>query len=426
MNRTASRSPWAWIPSLYFIEGVPYLMVMTVSTILFKRMGLSNADLALYTSWLYLPWVIKFAWSPLVEIIGTRRGWITSMQVLIGGGLAGVAWALPGSDFLRLSLAFFWLLAFASATHDIAADGFYLLALREEQQSFFVGIRSTFYRIAMIFGQGGIVILAGWLEKTYPTGLAWSYTFAFVALLMLAAGLYHQFVLPHPATDQQEARSVNQMAADFAHIFVAYFRRPGIVWAILFLLFYRIGESQLVKIASPFLLDPRDKGGLGLATEQVGLLYGTLGIGALMAGGILGGIAISRYGLKKCLWGMIAAINIPNALYIYLSVAQPTNLWLIGSCVVVESLGYGFGFTAFLLYLMYLSEGPYKAAHYAIGTSFMALGMMIPGMFSGKVQEWLGYPGFFTWATVVCLIPALIALKVRFDADFGKKKQESA
>ena len=613
--KQTSRNPWLWIPTLYFAEGIPYVVVMTVAVIMFKRLGISNTDIALYTSWLYLPWVIKPFWSPLVDLLKTKRWWIVVMQLLVGAGLGGVALAIPLPLFFKFTIIFLWLLAFSSATHDIAADGFYLLGLNEHQQTYFVGIRSTFYRIAMITGQGLLIILAGFFETTtglppieinvqasptvsngiklpemsqnqenvsktffavFPqqaelsteniakskldsiklivaghnrengftrsgnvnfsnsdnkvktswwtrnissplgrflketfnpdqkpasldskTGsisvvgiklsrkpevnkemvlnlkfqkgdnsikliegerlafnsenwdkpayvilqvdsklnrsseaifkgtsgnihLAWSMTFIILAILFALFSFYHRIMLPYPPSDKP-ARSSKNLADDFFHTIGSFFMKKEIWVIISFLLLYRFGEAQLLKMASPFMLDPRQIGGLGLTTGEVGLIYGTFGILALTAGGILGGLAAATKGFKYWLWWMVLAINLPHIAYVYMAYAQPENYFIIGLCVVVEQFSYGFGFTAYMLYMIYISEGKNKTAHFAIATGFMALSMMIPGMFSGWLQETIGYKNFFVWV-MLCMIPGIIPVFfVKVKAEFGKK-----
>ncbi len=399
--------PSFWVPTLYFAEGLPYVLVMTVSVILYKNLGVSNAEIAFYTSWLYLPWVIKPLWSPFVDLLQKKRFWILSMQLLIGAGLAAIAFTIPTTNFFQITLALFWLLAFSSATHDVAADGFYMLALSDEKQSFYVGIRNTFYRVAMITGQGLMVMVAGLLSKYYDIRIAWSITFLLVAGIFIALSLYHFFVLPKSDLD------VKQPLSKIRELFVSFFQKKGIITSLSFLLLYRLGEAQLAKIASPFLLDNFDVGGLALSTEQVGLIYGTIGVVALLVGGIVGGVLASRYGLKRCLWPMVLAMNLPNLVYVYLAMVQPQSFALIAFCVGIEQLGYGFGFTAFTLYLIQLSDGEFKTAHYAIGTGIMALGMMIPGMFAGYIQESLGYTDFFIWICICTLPGIFLASKIK-------------
>jgi MFS transporter, PAT family, beta-lactamase induction signal transducer AmpG len=613
------RNPWAWIPSLYFAEGIPYVIVATTfSLVMYKRLGVSNADATFYTSWFYLPWVIKPLWSPLVDLLKTKRWWIVIMQLIIGVGFGGVALGLPLPGFFKITMIFFWLLAFSSATHDIAADGFYMLSLNEHQQTYFVGIRSTFYRIAMITGQGLLIILAGYFETStglppieinasanpafskefrmpeiqeqnsvgegqtffavFPakveistqnipaekldsirkvvtgynqengfvavqsgsesnannqskkslwtayissplrnflkehfqaktaalsgktlTGnvavvavklstkpeenkemvlntkfrngdnsirliegerlmfnttnydkpaylllqcdsklkrptqavfkgisgnihLAWSITFLILAGMFVLFSIYHRLILPYPKSDKQVAGQDQNLIKEFFKTFASFFRRKDI-WVILsFLMLYRVGEAQLIKMASPFMLDSRQLGGLGLTTGEVGLIYGTFGILALTAGGILGGIAASRKGFKYWLWWMVLAINVPHLAYVYLSFAQPENQLVIGLCAAIEQFSYGFGFTAYMLYMIYISEGKNKTAHFAIATGFMALGMMLPGMFSGWLQEIIGYRNFFVWV-MLCMIPGMIPVFfVRVNPEFGIKK----
>ncbi|MFA5804751.1 MAG: MFS transporter [Melioribacteraceae bacterium] len=582
-----NKNPWSWIPTLYIAEGLPYAIVITVSVIMYKRLGISNADIALYTSWLYLPWVIKPLWSPIVDILKTKRFWIYTMQLFIGAGMAGVAFTIPMPDFFQFTLAFFWLIAFSSATHDISADGFYMLALSESQQSFFVGIRSTFYRVAMIAGQGLLVIFAGYLESTLALGpaelkvianpnkffeetikidsigakqlsgnlrlianpsyleistrpqtresadfystfahnfnimngfikersvisdtttrtdlvgnigivkfylskqpdkddeyivnldyiegnhgikiiegktlkftaynwnkpafavfqldstiakkteatfqakvdkvpLAWVFTFSVIGILFVLFFIYHKVILPKPITDKHIG--VNRQSSvmkEFFRTFFRFFEKKKIIIVIAFLLLFHFGEAQLVKMAAPFMLDNKETGGLGLTTSDVGFIYGTIGIIALVIGGLLGGFAISIKGLRFWLWPMLIAINIPDLLYVYMAYAQPNNIWIIYSCVAIEQFGYGFGFTALLMYMIYVSEGEYKTSHYAIATGFMALGMMLSGMISGLIQEAVGYKLFFIWVVVAAVPSFLIAKFIPLEYQFGKKK----
>ncbi len=426
MKKPTTRNAWAWIPSLYFAEGLPYVFVMTVSVIMYKRLDISNTDIALYTSWLYLPWVIKPIWSPIVDNLKTKRFWIISMQLLVGGALAGVAFTLPMSNFFQYSLAFLWLMAFSSATHDIAADGFYMLGLSKHDQAFFVGIRNTFYRFAMLAGQGPLVILAGQMENiAEKTSWAWSITFFIFAALFAAFFLWHLFILPYPTSDEKRGgKNIKEVMADFVDTFASFFKKEGIGVALIFILVFRLGEAQLVKLASPFLLDDPTQGGLGLTTSNIGFVYGTAGIIALTLGGILGGVAVARHGMKKWLWPMVLAMNLPNLVYVFLAFTQTQSLTVITASVVVEQFGYGFGFTAYMLYMIYLSEGKHKTAHYALCTGFMALGMMLPGMVSGWIQELIGYKYFFVWV-MLCTIPGFIIINfLKIDPKFGTKENK--
>lgn len=619
------RSPWAWIPSLYFAQGLPYVAVMTISVIMYKRLGISNTDIALYTSWLYLPWVIKPFWSPFVDLLKTKRWWVVTMQLLVGAGLAGVAFTIPASNFFQLTLALFWLMAFSSATHDIAADGFYMLALEPHQQAMYVGIRSTFYRIATIAGQGLLIMVAGMLESstglkpleievaalpsysnnylipteealtnpyaqtptdTYtfvmepgsvtlgvekvstdsiaalknfahqynmehgfipkessaavksstggpswwsrsvstPMGewikrnfgekrefkeldnlagsasivainltkapvagekivlntsfssgdksisiihgerleftadnwdkpalvmvqadskleesavtkfkglsgnitFAWSITFFILAGFFIAVALYHKFILPKPSVDTSSGKvTASNILSEFFETFASFFRKKEVASAIAFMLLFRFSEAQLVKMVTPFLLDPREIGGLGLTTGMVGVVYGTVGIIGLTVGGIIGGIVASVGGLKKWLWPMALSISLPSFTFVYLAVYQPESLFLINLSVFVEQFGYGFGFTAYMLYMIYFSDGKHKTAHYAICTAFMALGMMIPGMMAGWLQEMMGYKNFFWWIMITYTITFVVTALVKIDPSFGKKIKTS-
>jgi PAT family beta-lactamase induction signal transducer AmpG len=418
--------PWRWVPTLYFSEGLPYVVVMTLAVVLYKNLGVSNTEIALYTSWLYLPWVIKPLWSPLVDLVGTKRRWIVALQFALGGGLAMVALALPGPRFLPMTLAMFWLMAFASATHDIAADGFYLLGLPPHTQAAFVGVRSTFYRLAMIAGQGGLVYLAGSLQqRTGQVVSAWVTVFSVVALFFVAAALYHLWALSRPAADRPSPRS-RTFWTDFAAVFVAFFQKPGIGRILAFLLLYRFAEAQLLKLVTPFLLDPRAAGGLGLSTPDVGVAYGTVGVTALVLGGLLGGWVISRAGLGKVLWPLMVCMHLPNLVFVALATWQPASLPLVSGAIALEQFGYGFGFTAYLVYMLMVAGGPngssvHKTAHYALCTGFMALGMMLPGMWAGWLQTRLGYVNFFVWGCIATLPSFAAAALIPITPGFGRK-----
>lgn len=419
----SKNNPFAWIPTLYFTEGLPYFAVTAISVIMYKRLGVDNTAIALYTSWLYLPWVIKPFWSPFVDMLSTRRGWIITTQLIMGAALGSIAFLIPVSNFFQWTLCLFWLIAFSSATHDIAADGFYMLGLDEQNQSLFSGIRSIFYRIATIFGQGVLIYIAGRLEElTGNIPLAWGITFGLLAVILFIMGFYHSYSLPTPDKDiPRNISNTKEVFNNFGKIVSSYFKKPGIVVALLFMLLFRLPEAQLVKMINPFLLDGRDIGGLALTTEQIGIIYGTIGVIGLIIGGIVGGICVSLKGLKYWLWPMVMAISLPDLVYVYLSYAQPDNLIIISSCVFVEQLGYGFGFTAYMLYLIYFSRGEYATAHYAISTAFMALGMMLPGMVSGYIQETIGYKYFFIWVMICCFATFIVSAMLKIDPEFGTK-----
>lgn len=426
MEKISARNPWAWIPTLYFAQGLPYVAVMTLSVIMYKRLGISNTDIALYTGWLYLPWVIKPVWSPFIDIISTKRRWTLMMQWTLAASLAGIAFTIPTEMFFQLTLAVFWIVGFTSATHDIAADGFYMLALTGHQQSFYVGIRSTFYRIATVAGQGALVILAGSIETcTGDIPFAWSVAFGVLSVFFLMVSLYHGWALPRPVADsaRDSSRSAHDVFREFVDTFRSFFRKKQIWAAVAFMLLYRLPEAQLVKLINPFLLDPVSEGGLGLSTKVVGFVYGTIGIIGLTSGGIVGGIMAARGGLRRWLKPMAWSMSLTCLTFVYLSYATEPSLLTINICVFVEQFGYGFGFAAYMLYLIYFSEGRHRTAHYSICTGFMALGMMLPGMAAGWLQETIGYRYFFIWTIVCCAATIGVCSILKIAPDFGLKKR---
>lgn len=399
-----------WVPSLYFAEGLPYVMVTMVAVVMLKNFGLSLTDIALYTSWLYLPWVIKPVWSPVVEMTGTKKGWIIAMQATTGVGFALIAFTLGAEYWLEVTMAVLWLVAFASATHDISADGYYIIIQDEKRQAQNIGVRNIFYRVAMITGQGGVVAMAGWMfGKRQDWAEAWAIVMACLAVLMIALALWHFFVLKNDnaVNDDKFSATKKINVRELKDIFTSYFRKDGILMTLAFILLYRLAEAQLGKIAAPFLLDERAKGGLGLTNGEVGLAYGTIGVVALLVGGLVGGLVVAKGGLRKWMIPMVLAMNVPDLVYVYFAVAQPESLLLINGGILLEQLGYGFGFTAFTLYLIKASEGKYATAHYAISTGLMALGMMLPGMIAGKIADSLSYTGFFVWV-LLCTIPGIL------------------
>ncbi len=419
------RSAWTWVPTLYFAEGIPYVAVMTIAIILYKQLGLSNTQITLYTSWLYLPWVIKPLWSPFVDVIRTKRAWIVAMQLLIGAAFSGIAFTIPTTYWLQGTLFCFWILAFSSATHDIAADGFYMLGLNTHQQAWFVGIRSTFYRLATIFGQGILVMIAGNLQVVYRNSIpfSWSLMFYGVAGLFIALWLWHTAVLPHPHADnKREDINIHTVWRKLLNSIVTFFQKEQALVGILFMLLYRMPEGLLAKVSALFLIDSTLDGGLGLSPQEYGFVQGTVGVIGLTLGGILGGIMAGRDGLRRWLWPMVVAITLPDLVYVYLSFATPENLMIISSCVFVEQFGYGFGFTAYMLYLILYSSGDYKTSHYALCTAVMALSLMIPGLFAGALQELVGYRIFFIIVCCFCAVTYAITCFIRVDPMFGRKE----
>lgn len=410
-----SKSPWLWIPTLYFAEGLPYFIVNTISLIVLKDLGMDNGRLALLTSLIGLPWLIKPLWSPFVDIFRSKRWWIVTMQALMAVAVALLAITLPASSPFTWTLILFVITGFASASHDISADGYYMIALDEKRQSAFVGIRNTFYRIAMVFGQGVLVVLAGTLEKRLGViSKAWTLTLVITAAILALITLYHSLVLPRPEEDRSEDRKdAGEIVKEFGRAFSSFFTKPGIGLAIAFLLLYRLPEAFSVKMLYPFFSDSVGAGGLGLDKQAFGLAYGTAGVIALLAGGILGGLDIARRGLRKCLLPMALSLALPCAVYLFLALAQPASIWVVGACIVFDQFGYGYGFTAYTVYMMRFAEGPLKTSHYAICTGFMALSMLLPGSVAGYLQESLGYVGFFIMVMICCIATVSVTLLAR-------------
>jgi PAT family beta-lactamase induction signal transducer AmpG len=390
---------------------------------LYKALGISNSRITFYTGLFYLPWVLKGLWSPVLDLLHTRRLWIWRMQLMLAAVLGGLALALPSTAFVPWSLICFWLLAFTSATHDIAADGFYMLALTETQQSFFSGVRNTVYRLAGLFAQGPFLVLVAALEHRMNQGkTAWTIGFAALAVMFTGFAFYHRAILPRPAADSAgRTGSRSRFGAEFFETFAVFFQRSDLPLLLAFLGFYRFGEAQLLPMVKTFLLDSRAAGGLGLDQEQFALVYGTVGVIASIAGGILSGVLVSRRGLKAWLWPTLLIMHLPDVAFVYLSWARPENLGIISACVALEQFGYGFGFTAYMLFMIYFARGDHATAHYAICTGFMALGLMLPGMWSGKLQELLGYPLFFTWVLLTTIPGFIVTARVPLDANFGKR-----
>lgn len=439
MNKLKNISPWVWVPTLYFAQGIPYFIVNNISVMMFAKMGVPNGQMALFTSLLYLPWAIKPFWSPFVDIIKTKRWWTIAMQVVMSVAFVLLTLSMPHPDpemiasgqtpisMFTITLLLFAITAFASATHDIAADGFYMIALTQKNQAAFVGIRSTFYRLSSIFGQGVLVYIAGLIEtNTANIPMSWQITLLVTAVLFCGVTLYHTFFIPRPEVEKKpeaEQTSAKKIMQEFGRTFVTYFTKPGLILAILFMLLYRLPEAFLIKMCTPFLVASRDVGGLGLSTENVGLAYGTIGVLFLTIGGILGGLYASKVGLKKSLWWMAAGMTLPCLTFVYLAECLPTNIALISIAIAIEQFGYGFGFTAYMLYMIYFSEGEFKTSHYAICTAFMAFSMMIPGMFAGYLQEMMGYALFF-WMVIACCVATVVITYFadrKIDPNYGLK-----
>ena len=439
MSNTNQKNPWWWVPTLYFAEGVPYFVVNNISVMMFTKMGVPNGDMSFFTTLLYFPWFLKGLWGPIVDVVKTKRWWIVGMQVLMTALMVILTITLPKPDvatiasgatpisMFTLTLVLFIIAAFASATHDIAADGYYMLAHSPSSQAAFIGVRSTFYRIASVFGQGVLVAIAGIIEtRTDDIPLSWQITLGVSAVVFFLITLYHIFVLPHSADDKpriSEGASATAGITEFLRSFESFITKPGCLLAIAFMLLYRLPEGFLIKLCMPFLVHSTAEGGLGLSTETVGIVYGTIGVVALLGGGIVGGLFASKLGLKKSLWWMAAGMTLPCLTFVYLAVAQPTNLVIITTALCIEQFGYGFGFTAYMLYMMYFSEGEFKTSHYAICTAFMALSMMLPGFVAGYIQEAIGYVNFF-WMVMACCFATLVVTYLvdrKIDPEYGRK-----
>jgi len=435
---TKQKSPWWWVPTLYFAEGVPYFLVNNISVMMFTKMGVPNGQMAFFTTLLYFPWFLKGIWSPIVDVVKTKRWWIVTMQALMTAMMIALTLTLPRPDAAviaggQVPMSMFWftlvlfiISAFASATHDIAADGFYMLAHDPSSQAAFIGIRSTFYRIAMVFGQGVLVFIAGRIERSSGNiPFSWQITIGVAAVVFLLITLYHTFILPKPAADKPriEGGSSKDTFRELGNSFKTFFTKPGVWLAIVFMLLYRLPEGFLIKMCQPFLVASLDKGGLGLGTDMVGIVYGTIGVIALLAGGIVGGIVASKVGLRKALWPMAACMTLPCLTFVYLSIVQPASLVAISVAVAIEQFGYGFGFTAYMLYMMFFSEGEFKTSHYAICTAFMALSMMLPGFVAGYIQEAIGYVNFFWMVMVCCIATVSVTILARrtVDPNYGRK-----
>lgn len=429
MEKSKTKSPWWWIPTVYAAEGLPNVMVTAVSVVILLQMGLTNTQIALYTSWLQLPWIIKPLWSPFIDIFKTKRFWVILMQMLLGAAFAGVAFTIRTTSWFQFFMFFLFLMGFSSATHDIAADGYYMLELDEHQQSFFVGIRNTVYRLAVIFANGVLVPLAGWIQKasggTVP--FSWQLIFFGLAGLFIAFALYHKYILPKSKNDLPRDFTVGETFKMLGKTFSSYvtkFPLKETLAALLFMLLFRFPEAFLAKMAPTFLLRPLEEGGLGLTSGQYGFAYGTVGVVGLLLGGILGGIAASRHGVRKWLWPMVLSLTLPDAVYVYMSIALPSNMAIITSCVFIEQFGYGFGFTALTLYMLYYSRGAFQTSHYSICTGITYLGLMIPGMFSGKLADSFGYRDFFLLVMAFCAITFIVTALIKIDPSFGKSAED--
>ena len=424
------RNPWAWIPTLYFAEGLPNIIVTGLSVVMYMQMGLTDAEVGLYTGWLALPWVIKPLWSPFIDLLKTKRWWVLTMQALIGASLAGIAFSIPTAFWFQATMCLFFLIAFCSATHDISADGFYMIELDDHNQAKYVGLRNTFYRLAIIFVNGMLVSLAGILQVVFRGQIrfTWALIFYGLAGLFIGLWLYHSRFMPRPAEDVNTRRTVAEVTSELKNMFITFFQkfdRRGTLIVMLFLLFYRFPEALLNTMTKTFMLRHNYVGGLGLSPQEYGLANGTVGLIGLLLGGIIGGVLVSRDGMKRWLWPMVCAITLPDVVYIYLSYSLNSNLIVVSSCLFIEQFGYGLGFTVLTLYMLYYSQGKYKTSHYSICTGISYLGLMLPGMLSGYIKDMVGYRVFFIIVMACCAITFAVTAFLKIDPDFGKKDKSS-
>ena len=442
MKSLKSINPWLWVPTLYFLEGIPYFLVNNISMVMFNQMGVPNGEMSFFTTLLYFPWALKFLWAPFVDLIKTKRWWFITMQFLMLGLAVLTIFSIPQPDpatiaamgtevklFTGVLIAFI-IMAFASATHDIAADGFYMLALTSGVQAEMIGWRSVFYRLSNVFCNSVLIAIPGiiydWTikqgEQNMP--LAWKVTMVITAVIFALMAVWHMFFTPRPDADKPNAEtSVKDIISGFGKAFATYFTKPGLWVAILFMLLYRLPEGFLMKMIYPFLLGARETGGLGFTMQELGVVYGAIGVIFLLLGGILGGFYISRVGLKKAFWWMALAMTLPCLSFVYLSTYLPDNMVYIGIALAIEQFGYGFGFTAYMMYMMFFSEGEFKTSHYAICTSFMALSMILPGLVAGYIQEAIGYQNFF-WMVIACSVGTILATFLArriVNGNYGKK-----
>jgi len=400
-DKIESKNPWWYVPTLYFAQGLPNVLITSVLVIIYQNMGIENKVITFWTNLIAMAWVIKMLWGPFVDIYSTKRNWVIYTQLAMMACLGLAAFSLQLDNFFYVSLFIFSIAAFISATSDIATDGFYMLALSPEQQALYAGFRSVFFRVAIIFADGVLVVLAGQMAKNLDdVVLSWSITLAIAAAIFAIIFVYHRFILPFPASDPKDRGIEDREQIPFKTIVSSYLKQHKISAIIAFILLYRLGEAMLVSMSKLFLLDEIDQGGLGLETADVGYIYGTVGMVSLLIGGVIGGAIISKFGLKKTIFPLALALNLPDLFYVYMDYNQPPIEWVY-PLVSLEQLGYGLGFTSFMIYLMYVAKGEYKTSHYAISTGIMALGLRVPGMISGSIQESVGYPMFFV---IVCLL----------------------
>ena len=408
-NQSKQHSPATWVPTLYFAMGMPFVVLNMVCTLMYKGMGVSDAQITFWTSLIMLPWTFKPVWSPFLEIYKTKKFFVVLTQILTGLLFALVAFALHLPSFFAITIAMLAVIAMSGATHDIAADGTYMSVLSNEEQARWIGWQGAFYNIAKIAATGGLVYLAGSLIKIFGVTKAWTFIMLIIAIIMVSIGIYHYFILPNPKKEVQETpQSLSDSLNELLKVFIDFFKKPHILYYIFFIILYRFAEGFVMKIVPLFLKAPRAEQGLGLTEQEIGLCYGTFGAAAFVIGSILAGYYIAHRGLKKSLFSLALVFNIPFVAYTLLAIYQPESLVWIGGGIVMEYFGYGFGFVGLSLFMMQqVAPGKHQMAHYAFASGIMNLGVMLPGMLSGLCSDILGYRRFFIFV-LICTIPALL------------------
>ena len=423
-NKPIKRNPIYWVPTVYFAMGLPFVALSMVSVLMFSDLGISNARIAFWTSLIMLPWTLKPLWSPFLEMFKTKKHFVVITQLVTGISFALVALSLPLPDFFTYSIAFMGIIAFSGATHDIAGDGVYLTELSSSEQAKYIGWQGAFYNLAKILTNGALVYLAGELKNSIGVVEAWMSIMGICSLIMVCIGLYHIRILPSGGAAADNVRTTKDALHMLGEVICTFFRKKHIIWYICFIILYRFAEGYAMKIVPLFLKAPVTDGGLGLEVQEIGLISGTFGAGAFIAGSILGGYYISHFGLKKVLFSLCCAFNIPFVVYFLLAMYQPTELSLIGAAIVLEYFGYGFGFVGLMLFMMQqVAPGKHSMAHYAFATGIMNLGVMIPGMMSGYLSDWLGYHNFFIWVLIATIPSFLVTYFVPFTYPDAKNKQ---
>jgi len=403
----SQKHPGFWVPTLYFAEGLPFVAIAAASSLMYKNLGISDAKIAFWTSLILLPWTLKPIWGPVLEMFKTKKYFVVATELITGITFAIIAFSLPLPDFFKYSIALLAVIAFSGATHDIAADGVYINALTLKQQAQYAGWQGAFYNIAKVLSGGALVFLAGQLEISIGIVKAWMTVIGVFGAIMVALSIYHIRLLPTGGVNK-EVKSLSEGFNTLWDVIKTFFQKKFIYWGIAFIILFRFAEGQAIKIVPLFFKAAREFGGLGLTTSQIGIVYGVFGAIAFVSGALLGGYFVASRGLKKSLFILCCFFNIPFAVYAFLAITMPTNLYIIGSAVVCEYFGYGFGFVGLTLFMMQqIAPGKYKMAHYAFATGIMNLGMMIPAMLSGLISDWLGYRHFFIWV-LIATIPSFL------------------